>query len=132
MALGVLRAQHVMGITRRPNGPLPESEDEIAGRPDVMPTRCAFEVSQAMRPGAQISMLNYLSYHADETGDKTAARSNYLRYGREAMRAVHRVGGQFLFAGRVSEVLIEARSEPVPAEWDDLAAMIYPDPMAIF
>lgn len=65
-----------------------------------------------MRPEAQISMVNHLGYCADETGDKTAARGRYQRYGREAMRAVHRVGGQFLFAGRISKVLIESRSEP--------------------
>ncbi|MEL6104282.1 MAG: DUF1330 domain-containing protein [Pseudomonadota bacterium] len=132
MALGILRTQHLLGITKRPDGPLPESEDEIEGRPDVMPTRLAFDASKAMRPEAQISMVNYLGYFADETGDKTAARGRYQRYGREAMRAVHRVGGQFLFAGRISEVLIESYSEPAPAEWDDLAVMIYPDPMAIF
>ena len=41
------------------------------------------------------------------------------------------VGGQFLFAGRVKQVLIEPQSAPGPGEWDDLAAMIYPDPTAI-
>ena len=42
------------------------------------------------------------------------------------------MGGQLLFAGKVSRVLIEPKGADAPREWDDLAAMIYPDPSAIF
>ena len=58
-------------------------------------------------------------------------RKAYGRYGQEAFKAVHMVGGQFLFAGRVKQVVVEAQGAPGPRKWDDLAAMIYPDPTAI-
>ena len=76
-------------------------------------------------------MLNYLEYFADDNGSKAQARADYGRYGVEAFKAVHAVGGQFLFAGEVKSVLIPAQQEPMPIKWDDVAAMIYPDPTAI-
>ncbi|MEL6413893.1 MAG: hypothetical protein AAFQ15_03010, partial [Pseudomonadota bacterium] len=63
-------------------------------------------------------------------------RANYRRYGAEAIKAVHAVGGQLLFAGTITRVLVEPKHAPhdgaMSHDWDDLAAMIYPDPLAIF
>ncbi|MEL6856182.1 MAG: hypothetical protein AAFO83_13890 [Cyanobacteria bacterium J06607_13] len=47
------------------------------------------------------------------------------------MQTVHRVGGQFLFAGRIKRLLIDTDTAPTAGPWNDLAAMIYPDPTAI-
>ncbi|MEL6237524.1 MAG: hypothetical protein AAFQ90_02905 [Pseudomonadota bacterium] len=129
---GLLRAQHLAGLTRRPNGPLPEGVEAVEGRRDVMPTQESFEKSFAMDPDTQVTMVNFLAYFPSETGDKERGRRAYRRYGKEAMKAVHRVGGQFLFSGTITSVIAETKHHPAPGVWDDLAAMIYPDPTAIF
>ena len=78
-------------------------------------------------------MLNYLQFYRDEAGQADAARREYRnKYGVQAVQAVHRVGGQFLFSGTIEQVTIAAKRQPSPVQWDDLAAMIYPDPTAIF
>jgi hypothetical protein len=132
LALGVLRAQHKLGLSRRPDGPIPQSVDEAEGRLDILPTIRALDASRAAPPDMQITMVNYLEYIPAKNGGKDQGRRTYNKYGFEAMRAVHMVGGQFLFAGRITNVLIEPKNESTPGDWDDLAAMIYPDPMAIF
>jgi uncharacterized protein (DUF1330 family) len=133
--IGLLRAMHQWGITKRPDGPLPEptdAMDELENRRDILPTLDAVNDALAAPPNMQITMMNYLEYFPLEHGGKEAGRNSYNRYGLEAMKAVHVVGGQFLFAGQISKVLIESEHESTPGEWDDLAAMIYPDPLAIF
>jgi len=131
IALGVLRLRHRLGLTRRPAGPLPTMLDTIAGRRELLPTIEAIARAQA-QPDGPVAMINFLDYHARAKGDAVDGRASYLRYGREAFKAVHAVGGQFLFAGTIAAVLARPRSADWQAPWDDLAAMIYPDPTAIF
>ena len=129
--LGFLRIQHLLGITQRPQGALPASIDVVEGRSEILPSQDGLEAALAQDPATQVTMLNYLEYFADDNGSKAQARADYGRYGVEAFKAVHAVGGQFLFAGEVKSVLIPAQQEPMPIKWDDVAAMIYPDPTAI-
>jgi hypothetical protein len=132
MALGVLRLRHLLGITRRPAAPLPTALEHIEGRRDVLPTMEAIAKAQALPHDLSLAMMNFLEYPAIAKGDATDGRAAYLRYGREAFKAVHAVGGQFLFAGTITAVLVQPRSPDWHAPWDDVAAMIYPDPTAIF
>ena len=132
IALGLLRAQHLLGITRRPDGPLPTDMAEGLGRPDVLPTLESAERTLALPADTQVTMMNYLEYLPAPGGDKEPGRKTYQRYGMQAMKSVHGVGGQFLFAGKVTKVLVPSTAETAPVQWDDLAAMIYPDPEAIF
>ncbi|WP_416908069.1 MAG: hypothetical protein ACMVO5_00165 [Polymorphobacter sp.] len=132
MALGVLRLRHLLGLTRRPAAPLPTALDQIEGRRDVLPTMDAIAKAQALPQDLPVTMMNYLEYPAIAKGDAADGRAAYHRYGRQAMRAVHGVGGQFLFAGQITAVLAAPNSPDWQAPWDDVAAMIYPDPTAIF
>jgi hypothetical protein len=132
VALGVLRLRHLLGLTRRPAAPLPSALDHIEGRRDVLPTMEAIAKAQALPQDLPLAMMNFLEYPAIAKGDAADGRAAYLRYGRQAMRAVHAVGGQFLFAGTISAVLAQPRNPDWQAPWDDVAAMIYPDPTAIF
>ncbi|MFU7527370.1 hypothetical protein [Qipengyuania sp. ASV99] len=131
-ALGMLRLRHRLGLTRRPKGPLPTTLDHVEGRRDVLPTLEAIGHAQALPRSMQVTMVNFLEYPAITKGDAADGRAAYLRYGRQAMRAVHGVGGQFLFAGQITSVLAAPESPAWQEPWDDLAAMIYPDPTAIF
>jgi hypothetical protein len=128
---GVLRLQHLIGLSRRPSGPLPTMLDTIEGRRELLPSAEAIARAQA-EAAAPVAMMNFLEYHAPAKGDAVDGRAAYLRYGREAFKAVHAVGGQFLFAGTITAVLVQPRSPDWKAPWDDVAAMIYPDPTAIF
>jgi hypothetical protein len=128
---GVLRLLHLLGLTRRPSGPLPTMLDTIEGRRELLPTAEAIARAQA-EATAPVAMMNFLEYHAPAKGDTVDGRAAYLRYGRQAFKAVHAVGGQFLFAGTITAVLVQPRSPDWQAPWDDVAAMIYPDPTAIF
>lgn len=130
-ALGLLRAQHLLGITRRPTGPVPTSFEGFEGRADVLPNTTSIQSLHEVAPGTSLTMMNFLKYFAVSDGDETDGREAYSRYGQEAFKAVHAVGGQLLFAGRVSEVIIASKGQTAPQAWDDLAAMIYPDPTAI-
>jgi hypothetical protein len=132
MALGVLRLRHWLGLARRPAAPLPSALDHIEGRRDVLPTMDALAKAQALPQDLPLAMMNFLEYPAIAKGDAADGRAAYLRYGRAAMRAVHGVGGQFLFAGRITTVLAAPKSPDWQQPWDDVAAMIYPDPTAIF
>lgn len=132
VALGVVRLQHLLGLTRRPAAPLPSGLDHIEGRRDVLPTMEAIATAQALPSGMPLAMMNFLEYPAIAKGDAGDGRAAYFRYGRQAMRAVHAVGGQFLFAGQITSVLAEPQEPRWQEPWDDLAAMIYPDPTAIF
>ena len=132
IALGMMRMQYLIGLSKRPDGELPESIEEVDGRLDILPSNEAIARSQALASDKQVTMVNFLEYFPADDGNKTQARQAYGRYGQEAFKAVHGVGGQFLFAGRINDVLVEAQNEPMPVVWDDLAAMIYPDPTAIF
>lgn len=132
MALGVLRLQHLLGLTRRPAAPLPTALDHIEGRRDVLPTMEAIAKAQVLPQDLPVTMMNYLEYPATAKGDAADGRAAYHRYGRQAMRAVHGVGGQFLFAGRITALLAAPKSPDWQTPWDDVAAMIYPDPTAIF
>ncbi len=129
---GMLRLQHLFGLTRRPPGHLPTSLDAIAGRRELLPTMAAIERAQALAPQTPVAMVNFLEYYSPRKGDRKEGREAYLRYGREAFKAVHAVGGQFLFAGRIKAVLVAPRSLGWQEPWDDVAAMIYPDSTAIF
>lgn len=131
-ALGVLRLQHRLGLTRRPTGPVPTAVDHIDGRRELLPTSQSIARAQAHVPRTPVTMVNFLEYYALARGDTKDGRDAYLRYGREAFKAVHAVGGQFLFAGRITAVLVQPQDPDWQREWDDLAAMIYPDPTAIF
>lgn len=131
-ALGVLRLRHLLGLTRRPAAPLPNALDHIEGRRDVLPTMEAIVKAQALPQDLPLAMMNFLEYPAIAKGDAADGRAAYLRYGREAFKAVHAVGGQFLFAGTITAMLAQPRSPDWQAPWDDVAAMIYPDPTAIF
>lgn len=132
VALGVLRLRHLLGLTRRPAAPLPSALDHIEGRRDVLPTMEAIVKAQALPQDLPLAMMNFLEYPAIAKGDAADGRAAYLRYGREAFKAVHAVGGQFLFAGTITAMLTTPRSSDWQAPWDDVAAMIYPDPTAIF
>ena len=132
IALGVLRLRHWLGLARRPTAPLPSALDHIEGRRDVLPTMEAIGKAQALPQALPLAMMNFLEYPAIPKGDATDGRAAYFRYGREAFKAVHAVGGQFLFAGTITAVLAQPRSPDWQAPWDDVAAMIYPDPTAIF
>lgn len=132
VALGVVRLLHLLGLTRRPSAPLPSALDHIEGRRDVLPTMEAIAKAQALPSGMPLAMMNFLEYPAIAKGDAADGRAAYFRYGRQAMRAVHAVGGQFLFAGQITSVLAEPQEPQWQERWDDLAAMIYPDPTAIF
>lgn len=132
IALGVLRLRHLIGLTRRPAAPLPTALDHIEGRRDVLPSMEAIAKAQALPQDMPLAMMNFLEYPAIAKGDATEGRAAYLRYGRQAMRAVHGVGGQFLFAGQITAVLALPQSPQWQGPWDDVAAMIYPDPTAIF
>lgn len=129
---GILRLQHLLGLTRRPAGSVPTTLDGVAGRRELLPTIEAIAEAQAMAPDASVAMMNFLEYPAIAKGDAVDGRAAYHRYGREAFKAVHAVGGQFLFAGRITAVLVPAQNAAWQIAWDDLAAMIYPDPTAIF
>jgi hypothetical protein len=132
IALGVLRLRHLLGLTRKPAAPLPTALDHIEGRRDVLPTMEAITAAQALPDDMSLAMLNFLEYPAIAKGDAADGRAAYLRYGREAFKAVHAVGGQFLFAGTITAVLVQPHNPDWQAPWDDVAAMIYPDPTAIF
>lgn len=132
LALGVLRLRHLLGLTRRPSAPLPTALDHIEGRRDVLPTIEAIAEAQALPQDLPLAMMNFLEYPAIAKGDAADGRAAYHRYGRQAMRAVHGVGGQFLFAGQITAVLAAPTSPDWQEPWDDVAAMIYPDPTAIF
>lgn len=132
LALGVLRLRHRLGLTRRPHGPLPTMLDHIEGRRELLPTIEAIAEAQALAPDAPVTMVNFLEYFAPAKGDAADGRAAYLRYGREAFKAVHAVGGQFLFAGTITAMLVRPSSPDWQQPWDDVAAMIYPDPTAIF
>lgn len=134
--VAVLRAMHLLGLSKKPSNPLPErAEDLLAqfeGNAATLPTVSSIESCYECHADVSVTMVNYLDYNALETGGKKAGRDLYNRYGFEAIKSVHRVGGQFLFAGRVTNVLVEAKHGGATAGlWDDLAAMIYPDPTAI-
>ncbi|MCL9998608.1 MAG: hypothetical protein NBV68_04450 [Erythrobacter sp.] len=132
LALGVLRLRHLLGLTRRPQGPLPTLIDHIEGRRELLPTIEAIAKAQALTGDAPVTMVNFLEYFAAAGGDAVDGRAAYLRYGREAFKAVHTVGGQFLFAGTITAMLVRPASPDWQGPWDDVAAMIYPDPTAIF
>ena len=132
LALGVLRLRHLLGLSRRPAATLPSALDHIEGRRDVLPTMDAIAKAQALPQGLPLAMMNFLEYPAIAKGDAADGRAAYFRYGRQAMRAVHAVGGQFLFAGQITSVLAAPKSPDWQTPWDDVAAMIYPDPTAIF
>ena len=132
MVLGVLRLQHLLGLTRRPAAPLPTALDHIAGRRDVLPTMEAIAKAQALPQDLPLAMMNFLEFPAIAKGDAADGRAAYLRYGRVAFKAVHAVGGQFLFAGMITSVLAKPQHPDWQGPWDDVAAMIYPDPTAIF
>jgi hypothetical protein len=129
---GILRLRHLLGFSRRPAGPTPTTIDDVAGRRELLPTNESIARARALASGAPVTMMNFLEYHSLARGDALDGRAAYLRYGREAFKAVHAVGGQFLFAGRVAAVLVPAQNPAWQVAWDDLAAMIYPDPTAIF
>lgn len=131
LALGMLRLQHLLGLTRRPVDPAPAMLDRVAGRRDVLPTIEAIAEAQALAD-VPVAMMNFLEYRAQAKGDAVDGRAAYYRYGREAFKAVHAVGGQFLFAGRITAVLVPPQNAQWQVAWDDMAAMIYPDPTAIF
>lgn len=129
---GVLRLLHLMGVTRRPVAPLPSGLDHIEGRRDVLPTMDAIARARGLPQDMPVTMMNFLEYPAIARGDAADGRAAYRRYGREAFKAVHAVGGQFLFAGTITAMLVRPSSPDWQAPWDDVAAMIYPDPTAIF
>ncbi|MEO1041766.1 MAG: hypothetical protein AAFX52_05715 [Pseudomonadota bacterium] len=130
--LGLLRGLHLLGIKQRPTGALPDSMADVSARQDVMPTDVSTQKMIDLSPETEITMINFLAYKPSENGSTSEGRSTYNQYGLEAIKAVHQVGGQFLFAGRIKEVLLDSEKAPTAGAWDDLAAMIYPDPTAIF
>jgi hypothetical protein len=129
---GVLRLLHLMGLSRRPEAPLPTALDHIEGRRDVLPTMDAIARARGLPQDMPVTMMNFLEYPAIARGDAADGRAAYRRYGREAFKAVHAVGGQFLFAGTITAMLVRPSSPDWQQPWDDVAAMIYPDPTAIF
>lgn len=68
--LGLVRAQHLVGITKRPQGSLPTALDQIGGRPEVMPTIEAIEAALALSADTPITMMNFLEYFPTPAGDK--------------------------------------------------------------
>ena len=132
-ALGLLRLRYLSGISRMKETPMLEVlNPELALRPGILPSTAALTAAMSARSDMAITMMNFLQYKADAHGNREKGRKIYNRYGMEAMKAVHQVGGQFLFSGQITQVLIPSRSQASPNDWDDLAAMIYPNPTAIF
>ena len=131
LLLGFLRAQHLLGITQRSTAPLPTSPEEFGTRLDILPSKAALTASSTGAHDMPIAMMNFIEYLGTESGDKTTSRESYGRYGLEAMKSVHAVGGQFLFAGQIKRIILASNRQDGSDAWDDLAAMIYPDPLAI-
>jgi uncharacterized protein (DUF1330 family) len=127
---GGLRLRHLLGLSRRPSGQQPVIPATLAGRRELLPTPAAIARAEA-EAKTPVAMINFLEYAASARDGAQGGRAAYRRYARQAFRAVHAVGGQFLFAGTITAVLAWPRSPAWQVVWDDLAAMIYPDPSAI-
>lgn len=133
IALGIVRTLIALGVLSRPSTENVATDAQSLGfRPDVMPSASA--IARLLEKPASYSpaMVNFLKYY--ETAKYArggSGRAAYARYGQVAMRTVFRTGGQLLFYGAVVEVVRAAKAGPTLSEWDDVAAMRYPNPPAI-
>ncbi|MEM9262243.1 MAG: hypothetical protein AAGA22_01580 [Pseudomonadota bacterium] len=131
VSIGLLRTLNVLGIMSAKEGPLIDDIFETGSRTDILPSNDAIAGLKSLPQSTPLTMVNYLKYKKGSANDAEDGRSAYRRYGLRAMQTVHSVGGQFLFAGQLQDVLIDAPGAPISNEWDDFAAMIYPTPTAI-
>ncbi|MGD9817055.1 MAG: DUF1330 domain-containing protein [Hyphomonadaceae bacterium] len=125
LAFGVLKLLIATGILSRPADSKTGDAQALGFRADVMPSPQAIAELRAQPASYAPAMVNFLGYR--ENGGAAA----YARYGRVAMRTVHRTGGKLLFAGRILEIVRPATAGPCVGAWDDLAAMRYDRPEAI-
>ncbi len=109
------------------------SAKELGGRSETLPSDQSIALLHEMSEASSLAMVNFLKYRnsVDGTPEGESGRAAYARYGAQAMRAVHHVGGQFIFAGRVTGILVAPSNEAFTSDWDDIAIMRYPDPLAI-
>jgi hypothetical protein len=135
LLLGVLRLLVWLRVLPKPDGPLVQDAQSISFRSDVMPGAAAIQRLLAQPPAYAPAMINFLAYRQEAQypagHPPVSGRKAYLRYGLVAMRTVYRTGGHLLFAGRITEVVRQAKAWPHVGRWDDVAAMRYPAPHAI-
>lgn len=129
-AVGLMRASYLLGLARNRH-PLPETVEIDGDQADLLPNAPAIDALLSAAPDRRFTMMNFLAYTPPSEAQPAGGRPAYQRYGQRAIRAVHAVGGQFLFAGQVRSVLIDSRHGQSVSDWDDFAAMIYPNPTAI-
>lgn len=127
LALGLLRARFLLGITRLPAGELITDPALLGGDPALLPTREAV-ATLLERPAEQTpEFVNFLRYRPLATGsaDETGAAA-YNRYGRVALKTVYGIGGRLALFAHVDAVLRAAEGGPTQGAWDDIAVMHYP------
>lgn len=135
LLFGVLKALIGLGILSRPQGPIVQDAQALSFRSDVMPSAVSITRLLAQPSAYAPAMVNFLGYYKDAqyrtAQPGVSGRTAYMRYGLVAMRTVYRTGGHLLFTGRILSVLREPKAGPTIGNWDDVAAMRYPNPPAI-
>jgi hypothetical protein len=135
LLFGILKTLIALGMLTKPHGPIVQDAQKLSFRADVMPGAASIARLLAQPPSYAPAMVNFLGYYKDaqyraaQTG--ISGRTAYMRYGIVAMRTVYRTGGHLLFTGRILSVLRAAKAGPTIGDWDDVAAMRYPNPPAI-
>lgn len=132
-AIGLIRTLIALGVLSRPSTENVAADAQTIGfRAELMPSASAITTLIAKPATYSPAMVNFLKYFDAATYTQGGAgRAAYRRYGIVAMRTVFRTGGQLLFYGAVAEVVRAAKAGPTLGEWDDVAAMRYPNPPAI-
>lgn len=135
LLFGVLRTLIALGILTKPQGAIVQDAQALSFRADVMPSAASITRLLAQPPTYAPAMVNFLAYYKDAQYRTAQAgvtgRTAYMRYGIVAMRTVYRTGGHLLFTARILSVFHEPKAGPTIGQWDDLAAMRYPNPPAI-
>jgi uncharacterized protein (DUF1330 family) len=85
------------------------------------PTPEQLEALAARRADAPVVMINLLQFRADD------GRESYLRYTREVVPHLQRVGGTVRYAGASPSVVIGDGEKPW---WDAIIVVEYPSPAA--
>ncbi|MCX7359455.1 MAG: hypothetical protein NT015_15105 [Alphaproteobacteria bacterium] len=135
LLFGFLQTLIALGILTKPHGPIVQDAQALSFRSDVMPSAASITSLLAQPPQYAPAMVNFLRYYKDAqyrtAQPGVTGRTAYMRYGMVAMRTVYRTGGHLLFTARILSVLREPKTGPTVGDWDDLAAMRYPNPPAI-
>jgi uncharacterized protein (DUF1330 family) len=85
------------------------------------PTQEQFAMLAARPPDAPVVMINLLQFKAD------GGRESYLRYTREVIPHLQRVGGTVRYAGESPAVVIGEGEKPW---WEAIIVVEYPTPAA--